>query len=47
MLFDLESDPGEKRDVARENPETVAELKQAIADWEKQVPPPRGVVPLR
>jgi arylsulfatase A len=47
LLFDLESDPGEKRDVARENPKIVAELKQALADWEKQVPAPRGAVPLR
>jgi arylsulfatase A len=47
VLFDLESDPGEKRDVARENPKILAELKSAIAEWEKQVPPPRGSVPLR
>jgi arylsulfatase A-like enzyme len=47
LLFDLEVDPGEKHDVAGEHPEILAELKQAVADWEKQVPPPRGVVPLR
>jgi arylsulfatase A-like enzyme len=47
LLFDLEADPGEKRDVARENPKIVAELKTALGEWEKQVGPPAGRVPLR
>ncbi len=47
LLFDLEADPGEKHNLASENPKILEELKQALADWEKQVPPPRGSVPLR
>jgi arylsulfatase A-like enzyme len=47
LLFDLETDPGEANDVARANPKVLGELKKALADWEQQVPPPRGRAPLR
>jgi arylsulfatase A-like enzyme len=47
LLFDLETDPGEKRDVAGENPRIVEELKKALGEWEQQVGPVAGRAPLR
>jgi len=32
-LFDLESDPGERRDLAAERPERAAALKERLATW--------------
>jgi arylsulfatase A-like enzyme len=34
-LFDLEADVGEARDLAKEKPEVVGELVEAIREWEK------------
>jgi arylsulfatase A-like enzyme len=34
MLFDLEQDIGERRDLAYRKPETLAKLKRLLADWE-------------
>ena len=47
LLYDLEADPGEAHDLARENPKIVGELKKALADWEQQVPAARGRDPVR
>lgn len=43
MLFDLEADIGERRDLAYQKPETVRYLKQLLAAWEADLtrhPPP-------
>jgi arylsulfatase A-like enzyme len=34
LLFDLETDRGERRNLAYRRPETVAELRKALAEWE-------------
>ena len=36
LLFNLESDPGEARDLAAKNPKIVSELKKALSDWERR-----------
>jgi hypothetical protein len=36
-LYDLESDPGEFRDVAEANSEVVQELRQAFGEWKTRV----------
>ena len=36
-LFDLASDPGERRDLAGERPERAAELKAQLVAWRKRV----------
>lgn len=41
-LFDLAADPGESADLAAGQPAVVADLRRALADWEREVgPPPR------
>jgi arylsulfatase A-like enzyme len=40
MLFDLEADPSEQRDVAAAHPDVVARLKQAYDVLQAQVKPP-------
>ena len=45
MLFDLQSDPGEQKDVAAEHPDIVARLKAAYDRMNKDVPPPPPVAP--
>jgi arylsulfatase A-like enzyme len=37
MLFNLRTDAGERRDLARSRPDLVRQLRQAILDWEKDV----------
>lgn len=37
LLFDLETDPGERTDLAAQHPAIVARLKPLIAAWEKDV----------
>ena len=39
MLFDLESDPGEQEDVAKENPEVVQRLKALFDETNAEVTP--------
>jgi hypothetical protein len=36
-LFDLESDPGERRDLAAQRPDKVAALKQLSIAWTNDV----------
>jgi len=36
-LYDLTTDPGQERDVARDNPDEAKRLKDAIATWRKDV----------
>ncbi len=38
LLFDLEKDIGEKRNLAFKHPEVVTELRAALAKWETQLP---------
>jgi hypothetical protein len=40
MLFDMESDRAEQRDVAAQNPEVVARLKKLFDAMNAQVPKP-------
>jgi len=40
MLFDLEADPSEQHNVAKEHPEVVARLKGLFDKMNAQVPPP-------
>ena len=35
-LFDLESDPGEKENIADKNPEVAADLESRLMDYAKQ-----------
>jgi arylsulfatase A-like enzyme len=37
LLFDLNTDPGERRDLAAEHPDLVVKLKALLAEWEKNV----------
>jgi arylsulfatase A len=43
-LFDLEADPGERRDLSGDRPEKVAELRAAFDRWQTEMDaaPPRG-----
>lgn len=41
MLFDLNADPGERRDLAARHPDRVSRLLTAIQKWESEVTPPR------
>jgi arylsulfatase A-like enzyme len=36
-LYDMTADPGQKRDIAKEQPEAAAKLTQAVAEWKKEV----------
>ena len=38
-LFDLEADPGEKRDLAAVEPAIFDDLKALYADWDRSLPP--------
>ena len=38
LLFDLDADPGERKTLAYQHPETVKELRKAVADWEAKLP---------
>jgi arylsulfatase A-like enzyme len=37
LLFDLSADPGERKILAYQRPEKVAELRQKLAEWEKEM----------
>ncbi len=39
-LFDLENDPGERRDVAAQHPERVREMLHALEQWRVANPRP-------
>jgi uncharacterized sulfatase len=45
MLFDLEADRAEQRDVAAANPEVVARLKGLFDKMEAEAPPPKAPGP--
>lgn len=39
-LYDLEHDPAQARDVAREFPKVTADMKSGIVEWKREVLPP-------
>jgi arylsulfatase A-like enzyme len=39
QLFDMTIDPGQSRDIAREKPETAARLREAVAEWGREMLP--------
>ena len=41
-LFDMEADPGQKKDIAAEKPDVAGKLSRAVADWRKEVFPTEG-----
>jgi arylsulfatase A-like enzyme len=47
MLFDLETDPGEFRELSKSYPTIVAELKKAMREWERRMPPVKRPILLR
>jgi len=38
-LFDMSADPGQTTDIAKERPDVARRLRQAVADWRKEVLP--------
>jgi arylsulfatase A-like enzyme len=38
-LFDMNADPGQTTDIAKEQPDVARRLRQAVADWRKEVLP--------
>jgi len=36
-LYEMETDPGQERDLARERPDVAARLSKALADWKRDV----------
>lgn len=40
-LYDLERDPGEARDLAAEQPQTVKRMESALDAWARELKPPR------
>jgi arylsulfatase A-like enzyme len=42
LLFDLEKDSGERRNLAFQHPTVVKALRQALADWEAKLPAKRS-----
>ena len=47
LLFDLQTDIGERRDLSYERPEVVAEIKQKLAAWERDLAQERPLVWVR
>jgi hypothetical protein len=37
LLFDLKTDLGERRDVYRDHPQVMADLKRRLATWEAEL----------
>jgi arylsulfatase A-like enzyme len=37
LLFDLQADPGERKNLAHRHPEKLADLKRRLADWEAEM----------
>jgi arylsulfatase A-like enzyme len=42
QLFDMVADPGQDRDISKEKPEVAAKLREAVAQWAKEVLPMVG-----
>jgi len=39
VLYDMHADPGQKKDIARENPQVVADLTRALDAWKSEMFP--------
>ena len=39
QLFDLKSDPGQDRDIAKDKPEVAANLRRAVEEWSREMLP--------
>jgi hypothetical protein len=46
-LYDMDKDPGEKQDIAAQNPQIVANLRKGYEDWFRDVSSVRNYVPPR
>lgn len=44
MLFDVEKDPSERIDLAPDNPAVLAQLREAVAEWERELATHRPAV---
>jgi len=38
MLFDVDADPGERRDLSYHHPDIVADLERRLSEWEAGLP---------
>jgi len=38
FLYDLQVDPSETKDLGKENPDKLAEMKRIYQEWKKQMP---------
>ncbi|MCX6627220.1 MAG: sulfatase-like hydrolase/transferase, partial [Candidatus Solibacter sp.] len=41
-LFDMQADPGQEKDISGDRPEVTDKLRQAVANWRKEVLPAGG-----
>lgn len=46
LLFDLDADPGEERDLSQDHPELLAELQGLYQEWESELVAPLWEVPM-
>jgi hypothetical protein len=37
LLFDLQNDPGERRDLAAQHPDKVSAMRKLIVNWETDI----------
>jgi len=42
QLYDLDADPGESRNLAKQHPRVVARLRSALVAWHQSMPPDEG-----
>ena len=42
LLYDMENDRGETKDVSKKHPDIVSRLSKAVTDWHKTMPPDNG-----
>ena len=44
LLYDMEKDRGETKDLSKKHPEVVVRLSKAVVAWHKSMPPDNGPV---
>ena len=47
LLFDVQTDPGERRDLASQRPDLIKKLKSMHREWERSVRPAQGFSPVQ